>query len=532
MKEINENNLNFLNEEVSQYLSDEDLKTEGLHISQNSQNRYTSPFRTKSEHNPSYFKTRFDALNRELLEKSHQNKLKDNIINNLKTNIKQLHDKLAKYQNSTINMNAQTRQFHEIENENNLIKIEFAKLQENLSNKDNIINEFHKLSEISKSKFKMFEETNLLLREENGSFKRHLDDLREKVQMLNNNDQMKENKMNEYKNIKFNLEKQIEDMNSEIFKKEEKIRAKFEEKERKIKEKFKDREDNLKNEYFKEINIINMSVEGYKLENEKLKIEIKNLKNLLEASENSLQENEIEFKKALDQKDKDYQKLQKNLKELQNDIHELESKYTDKTHEYQTKLKNAEETETKLLHQIQFKEKKFKELDEEFSQMRGYLMDLQASMREYEIKTDTKDKIIAQLKNQNKEILKEFNKKESEYTYNEESKYDLGMKCNALFEENEELKENLLKASENLQKLNELIEDKYSGLEMNLHKEKSKNENNERKYREAMKKMKDNEQRLNQEIDSLKDLLVNQQDDFEKVRNRYDSKIQSVLIKR
>ena len=50
------------------------------------------------------------------------------------------------------------------------------KLQDTLSNKDKIINEFSKLSENTKSKFKMFEDANRILQEENEILNRTIDE--------------------------------------------------------------------------------------------------------------------------------------------------------------------------------------------------------------------------------------------------------------------------------------------------------------------------------------------------------------------
>lgn len=387
----------------------------------------------------------------------------------------------------------------------------------------------------------MFEETNSGIRTENENLKKFVNELKEKIRESSEKEKSTQLKLNELLAFKSNCESTMDEQKLNLVQKEDRYRAKFEEKERQIVQKHKEREESLKAEYIKEISQIYNDIETYRIENEKLKIELKNVNKKVDESDNIIHDKEGEFKRITDSKDKEYEKLQRTLKELQREIHDLELKYNDKTQEFANKYKNFDEIENKLYNISQNKDRKIKESDDEMNNLKNFIFDIQANIKEHEIRSENKDKMIEQLKNLNSEILQEYNRKELEYNSHEDNRAkefndvlnkfnELNLEKNDILQENEELRSNLLHTSEKLREMNELIENKYHGLETDYQKEKTAREGTEKKYKEAIKKMKDRHNSVLNENNSLKQLLMQREEETNTLRLKYENKIQTVIL--
>jgi len=126
-------------------------------------------------------------------------KTRDDLIKKMKKNIDILKSRNLISEDIKMQLGVQKKQMLEMENEANLIKLEFFKLQEANMNKDGIINEFQNLSHITKDKFKMFEEANKQLREENDLLRRKLDEYENKLlPQMNQLDKQKENQIYDF----------------------------------------------------------------------------------------------------------------------------------------------------------------------------------------------------------------------------------------------------------------------------------------------------------------------------------------------
>lgn len=431
-------------------------------------------------------------------------------------------------------------QILELQSEIKYLKQDYLKLQEAISNKDNIINEFHNVSEITKNKFKILEDTNLGLRHDNQMLLEKLDEYQNEVlPQIANADRIKEKKLTELKNLNYKLEKQVEELKFDLIKNEESIRSKFGEQEENMRRKSKEREENLKSQYMKEILSANLANETFRMENEKLKMEIRSLKNKIEDIESQNVDKDSEHKGIIQSKEKECDKLKRRIKEIENEIDELELKLKDKENESNLKLKSYEDNINKIQSQITVKDKRIKDLDGEINNLKSIILDLEHTIEEFEIKSENKDKVIEQLKNQNSEILREFNNKELEINQFEQGRSkeidDFVDKFNELVtentnlqDENEELRANLFQASEKLRELNDLIIDKYEGLELNYFKEKNNKDNLEKKFNSVIRKMKDKEKDLINELECVRILLEKKEEELENVRLKYKNKIQVV----
>ena len=129
-----------------------------------------------------------------------------------------------------------------------------------------------------------------------------------------------------------------------------------------------------------------------------------------------------------------------------------------------------------------------------------------------------KDSVINQLKNQISTLTYELNKKDEQMESHLKGKKDdlmdfeeqinqITNEKNELLMEKYELIDNLKEATERLKKMKDLITDKYYDIESNLYKEKTKNQNLEKKYKGKLKQMQIKEKELEKEIISFKDII-------------------------
>jgi len=393
---------------------------------------------------------------------------------------------------------------------------------------------------VSKNKFKIFENTNQRLNEEIANLNQVIEDLNLRLSEFSQRDIEKDNMIQELKNARNTYDKIFEETKYELLKKEEKLRIKFEEKEKELKQKFKEKEDILKEEYIQEIKGLTKKMEEIKSENDRLKFENIDLKASLEDQENYKHNREIEFKREILLRDNDYEKLQKKIREMQNDLEELENKLKEKGNDFNNKSRNWEQNEAKYVYQINSKEKKIKDLLEEVDNLKNLVIDLQSVCKEFEQKIENKQKIIDQLKQKNEESVQEIKNMESEIGEIQQNNMreleqitikitELSQEKDNLILENEDMKNALMKATNRIRELNEVIELKYQGIENQLVKERTMKENLERKFKDMQKKYNINHEKLIEEINDLKNVLDKKQIDMDNLVTKYETKIHKVL---
>ena len=108
-----------------------------------------------------------------------------------------------------------------------------------MKDKEDTINEINKYGELTKLKFKEFEESNMIIKNENENLKRMVEENKETLYEYENIDYLNEERIKYLMNEKDNLEKAIDENRLDLIHKEDKLRSKYEEKEREMKSKFK-----------------------------------------------------------------------------------------------------------------------------------------------------------------------------------------------------------------------------------------------------------------------------------------------------
>ncbi len=101
---------------------------------------------------------------------------------------------------------------------------------------------------------------------------------------------------------------------------------------------------------------------------------------------------------------------------------------------------------------------------------------------------------------------------------------------NELENQKAELTESLSLATDQLNKLKDLIEDKYYNIEANLFKETMKNENLEKKYKNILKQMKNKERSLFEENKSLRDIISEKELEKSQMELNYQNQMQNMSL--
>ena len=225
---IDENNLDALNDEASNYLTDSDIddpkyQPNALH--------HSSSLRNQAQSVP-------PNINRQIQEMQ--------ILNDKIRHMKTFQE-------------ANDKNIRDLQSENNVLKTEIIKLKETLSAKEALINEFQFYVEKSNDKFKQFEEKNELLLQEKQDLINKLSEYESEIKVNKN---LNEELSSHERNIVM-LKEHISEMENQLIQKESLLTKKFSE-----------REDEIKNELLNEINKLTKQNEDLRTENEKYKYDI------------------------------------------------------------------------------------------------------------------------------------------------------------------------------------------------------------------------------------------------------------------
>ena len=452
--------------------------------------------------NNNYFPNKYDTFQNNI----SQNKLSvSNKNSNNHLNCFKYHD----YDNIFNQDNLiQNKSLLELQNENNLLKEELYKRAEIIKNKDETIAEFQSLVATFKTKFEQYEA-------KNNQLKQHISFLEKQLKTKNNEIILNSNKKETKKEIDINVN------NNLLFKQHIKdLETDYETKFKKLNENYKEKENIWKKEKNDEILKINKNFEDKKLENERLKEEISNYKIEISSLKAQIENNDYEKNSFLEQKDKENIKLKEKISEKDKEINDIENNYKEKISKLEEQINLAKEENINLLNEINDFQDKGNEYESEIINLKNANDMLNSELNQTNINIQNKDVVIEQLKQQIEELnnilvqseedLKTFEEnKQQEFTEYSNQIELLNQEKNILQAQNIELTENLSLANENLKKFNDLISEKYANIEAELLKQTNLNENLEKKYKGAIKHMKNRQNILNQENSQLKEIINN-----------------------
>ena len=435
--------------------------------------------------------------------------------------------KFHNYDNINFNQDnlCQNKSVFELQTENNLLKNELYKKAQIIKNKDEIISEFQSLITTFKTKFDQYEAKNHQL-------KQQIIILEKQLNSKNNDIILNSNKKDT--NI---------DINNNIFYKQQikELETEYDSKIKKLNEKFKEKENLLKKEKNEEFLRISKNLEEKKFENEKLKSKISNYKIEINTLKSQIENNDYEKNSIMDQKDKENSKLKEKITEKDKEITEIENDYREKISKLEEQINLIKEENNNLLNEINENQDKENEYETEILNLKNNNDIINNELNQINIALQNKDVVIDQLKQQIEELnnlliqseedLKNFeeNKQQEFAEYSNQIELLIQEK-NILQTQNIELTDNLSLANENLKKFNDLLSDKYSNIEAELMKQANRNDNLEKKYKGALKQLKNKQNILNQENSQLKEIINNNNLNKEQIDINNQNKIQNLSL--
>ena len=408
----------------------------------------------------------------------------------------------------------QNKNILDLQNENELLKLELLKKSETIRSKDELISEFQNIYKDLKIRFEQYEL-------KNNQLKQHINYLESQIQ---NNQLSVKNQPNQ-NNIQ---NKEMSEKTISLYKQQiNDLESDYNNKTKKLLEKFKDKEDKIKQEHLEEISRLNKNIENMRLENSKLKEEISNNKVEIDSLKAKLESKDYEKNAYLDQKENEILKLKEKISEQGREIEFKERELKQRINKLEDQISLMKRENNNLLNQISESKEKMNEYDSDIVNQKNTINRLNNEINQVNLSLKNKDALIEQLKNQIEELNDLIAQSEEDLKLFEENKQQdfqeysnqieiLIQEKNMLRVQNMELTENLSLANENMKQLNELISQKYADVEAELFRQTNKKENLEKKYKDIFKQMKNKQNLLNEENNKLKEMInKNQEGSFE-----------------
>jgi len=396
----------------------------------------------------------------------------------------------------------------------------YSKLHESLANKEIAINDLKLIVELVKDEIKIMEKANKQLLNEKETF------------ILNSN--RKNNALRNSSIDKAHKHQNSMDNNHDFPSvKEADIANKFKEKEIKIREDFN-----------RQLKDLNKRLQEKTLQNEKLIFEAEILKSNNQNKDIDDKEKYVEFRSRIKNLETDNEKLILTNKMNAEIISQLENK------------KNLNLEKSEKLHSEDFlNEPSGKQFylnstnTSNFSRQNKFykneilIIDLKSQISKLENSLEAKEKLIENLKDKvknytNDNLRKDFELKNNLFDMKNKELNQFYSKIqtienekNALIEENEELKSSLEKSLNKIRELENLINNKYLYIESSHEREKADKEILENKLREMSKIYKENHENLIQDANYLRGILAQKDEEIEKIKARYENRIQQVIFK-
>ena len=402
--------------------------------------------------------------------------------------------------NLNLRITEQNQIIKNLQTENSMLKHSLEELQEDLNVKNKIICEFQSLVKMSQDKFNKYERAN-------SDLKREIENLKKEIEL-------KENEVNDAINLSNRQEKIIK--NTEIYKENMNIiQNDLSNKEKELIQNFQSREFKIRNSFMNENNKLNVKLDEFRIENERLKFDISNLKLQIDNLKSQLEEKDFEHDSEIKKLEKENKRLNDKLNECEKKIPELESTLQNKSIDYETLISNLKLDNSNLLNELNVYKEKLVEAQGQILNQNHDIEILTIESNQNKINLSNKDAIIEQLKKQIEELGNEINDKENDLKFHLENKqneqFDYTQKLNDIMKEKAklesekaELTNNLTIATEELRKMKNFIN--QNAFQENLRKEELENQ-----YKSIINKMKMNEKKLHNENLCLKN-TINEKD--------------------
>lgn len=407
----------------------------------------------------------YQAVNSMLEAKVKECSEKDKSIGRLEKQVEsfktKLYEKRIELEKAKLDLELGKKKIDEYEKIKEMKSDEVSKIQSLLNTKEIGLAEIENLVKTTESKFKLLEERNIVLENENLELKRHI--MQSKEIILKN--QMK---CEQFEAKEKNLLGIIDKLNNDIQNIHASQKDKLSDEYEATSKMFKKREEELKKFFNEEIEKINGVVEEKKREIEKLKLFVqeKEYSSKLFEERKSTLEGEI---KSLNEKlSKEKEKTKRLSEEFQGLVKEVEEQLQEKDRVISQNIETFEKEEKELSSKIIELEKELILIKEENSRFNRQTDNLTDKHKDYISKLEEKDEKIRQLKLQNEKLSNEMNRKRTDLSYTKESiekdnkrRSDevkrLMAEKNELMNLNAEMRNNLEYAEEQIKSINDAV---------------------------------------------------------------------------
>ena len=398
----------------------------------------------------------------------------------------------------------------QIENENNQLESQIMEYQDKFNKKEGINNQFKLLPTAFNQRFAEYDKRNKLLQKN-----------------INELENLLKNKEVELaQSLKDKKKSEIDIKNAGIYKQYmEELQNEFKEKINKLNQKYIEKESSLKSEYVDEINRKMQKVEELKIENDKLKYDLSNVKMNKEALNHQLEEKDYNSNTNINQKEKEIMYLKEKITEFEKKIEQKKNILQVNLNEYESQLNEVKQENNELLNQVNDLRNQKKENDIKLNNYKHNIQMLNNELNQNNNSINNKTSLLEQLgfeideKQKTSEQMDidlqnfDIDKENQINDYNNQIE-EITNEKNFIEAQNEEFKEYLSKAIENLKQLNEQFVAKYGALEEELGLQMNENEMIQKKYKDILKKAKKKQSNLNKKNEELKMKVYNPEINF------------------
>ena len=431
-------------------------------------------------------------------------KSKDNTIKQLKRklqayekNAQEQNQKLSDYDHLLVEFNSLNKNYSQLENDLEMLKAENMQLKEIINSKNKTIIDFQGLFEVSKSKFDLFNQTNV--------------SLKERIAEL-------ESKLNQYPNAL----KNNEDLNQKISEYESKIER--------IKDEYNKREELYKVKLANQEKLTRNAERASEEEINELKNEIMRIKNQLDITRKKNDElvsnkklNEEQFNNKLMLQEKENEKLSKMINNLKSNINDRN--LLSKTETNKQKIEND-----KLKEELKKAYKELSEKEETNTNLTDALNQVNNTINQSQIEIETRDNTIQGLIEEKNQLIKQLTEKQNDFNeYQNSSQQEIEILHQKLSAAEDE-RENLINDNDMLNKEISQLKDELYQYEANGNIYLEEKRETDNKFNNLAQAFQMKEQEYSEEIENLKKINQKLLIDNENLKNKYEKKINLLTL--
>ena len=521
---INEDNLNALNGEVDDYVTDSDGDNKD-----NDGDKYMSNAATSRNNNINNVNTQHKHTTSSLYYQQlhHHQRRHPNLILHTASSSNEIfgtpsiHDKLRSMQSD---IDIREKQFREIVNENTLLKTELLTLQDTLTSKTALIEEYENTFESTNLKLKQLSETVSTLQKQKDNLLQQVNEYETELQkqkILHEDFESHSKSLNQFK-------EHVATLQNEYSKKETNLTLKYKEKENEI-----------KLEFTQQLAKLTQQVDELTIENEKLKFELSNNKINIDTYITQIEEKETTMNEQLRLKNKELQKQSEIINEYEQQLATMQKTFQQQKQLFENDIEQLTHQNKGITAELDDKSNMNYDMQSKLNELSQQYESVCAQFKECTVSLTNKDKVIEQLKHQIESMNNEMLSRETEFDMLDKQKHkdvqEYTTQLQLLIDEkttveklNAELNENLMLANDKIKELRDFINDKFNSMKHTLYKENCKNQNLENKFKGVIRQMKQREKSLIEENMTLKEMLNDKDVQSEQMEQHYQNQIKNI----